>query len=181
MNLMNVNSDNFRRPKILGLSLAALLALALAACDRGVGIAPTTSSPASNADQQGGAVNFSQFADIPIPTGSKMNLDRTLVLGNQDEWIGRLALSTSHNTTDMFNFFKQKTPEFGWQEVTSVRSAISVLTYTRESRVMTIQLQGKTISGSEVDITVSPRGGAAPATATSTVTPPPSRPPVTAR
>ena len=176
---MKLRLDTTRYIRILGLPVIALLAVA--ACDRAVGIAPSTSRPAANADQQGGAVSFSQFADIPIPTGSKMNLDRTLVLGPQDTWIGRLALDTSHKTTDMFSFFKQKAPEFGWQEVTSVRSAVSVLTYTRENRVMTIQIQGKTITGSEVDITVSPRGGLAPVSATPPVTAPPVRPPVTVR
>ena len=52
---------------------------------------------------------------------------------------------------------KQRSPEFGWQEITSVRSQISVLTFTRAERVLTVQIQSKTISGSEMDITVAPR------------------------
>ena len=49
-------------------------------------------------------------------------------------------------------------PKFGWQEITTVRSEVSVLTYSRNSRVATIQIRNRTLGGAVVDITVSPRG-----------------------
>jgi hypothetical protein len=101
--------------------------------------------------------SFSQFQDVPIPIGAKMDLDRTVILGGRERWIGRLTLETSHNSVKLFNFFKKSTPEFGWQEITSIRSATSVLTYSQTTRVLTIQIIAKTLRGSEVVITVSPR------------------------
>ena len=101
--------------------------------------------------------SFSQFQDVPIPIGAEMDLDRTVILGARESWIGRLTLETSHNSVKLFNFFKKSTPEFGWQEITSIRSATSVLTYSQTTRVLTIQIIAKTLQGSEVVMTVSPR------------------------
>jgi hypothetical protein len=58
----------------------------------------------------------------------------------------------------MFDFFKQRTGEFGWREITSVRSATSVLTYSREQRIMTIQILTRPLLGTRIDITMSPNG-----------------------
>ena len=88
---------------------------------------------------------------------AEMNLDRTVILGAPESWIGRLTLETNHNPVDVFNFFKQRTAEFGGQEVTSIRSATSFLTYTQATRVLTIQITGKTLRGSEVVMTISPK------------------------
>ncbi len=129
-------------------------ALALGACTQGIGL---TATPSENKQGSGPQPSFAQFSDIPIPTGAVMNLDRTLVLGSKEVWVGRLVMSSSHKSADMFAFFKQRSPEFGWQEVTSVRSEISVLTFTRAERVMTVQIKSKTLRGTSMDITVAPR------------------------
>ncbi len=138
------------------ISFAALsLLAALSACNQQGALQPTAKPEEVNAP------SFNQFADIPIPTGAKMDLDRTLLLGSGEGWIGRLVTKNSNNVNEMFNFYKSELPKFGWQELTSVRSAISILTYQRGSRVATVQIQGTTFGGSAVDFTVSPQGGGA--------------------
>nr|ADI22971.1 hypothetical protein [uncultured nuHF2 cluster bacterium HF0500_39O04] len=127
----------------------------LGGCESGMGVKPM---PMNKGDSSKSAqASFSQFQDVPIPIGAEMDLDRTVILGARESWIGRLTLETSHNSVKLFNFFKQKTPEFGWQEITSIRSATSVLTYSQTNRVLTIQIIAKTLQGSEVVMTVSPR------------------------
>ena len=101
---------------------------------------------------------FSQFQDIPLPDGSEMDLERTVVLGAPEKWVGRLVLAVSLHPSKAFDFFKQQTPSFGWEEVSSVRSAISFLTYTSSDRALTIQISGKTLRGSELILTMSPKG-----------------------
>ena len=147
-----------------GWPVIALVALfGLAACARNIGLAPSD----LGGDQAGQAVapSFSQFSDIPIPAGAVMNLDRSLVFGGREAWIGRLVLTTASNAGDMFDFFKQRTAQFGWEEITTVRSAVSILTFIRGERVLTVQIAPKTISGANVNITVSPRGQNPPADA----------------
>ncbi len=142
--------------KILGAPSAAVLAacFAVSACTNQVGVAPATGASGPSETR----VSFARFPDLPLPSEAEINLDRTLVFGGSDTWIGRLVITASGDPNNMFDFFKQKLGGYGWQEITSVRAAVSVLTYTRQERVATIQIEGRTLRGSEVTITVSPLG-----------------------
>ncbi len=145
-----MNSQNFSPTGLLFCIL-----IFLGGCGSGMGVKPMPMNKGEASKP--GQASFSQFQDIPIPIGAEMNLNRTVILGAPERWIGRLTLETNHNPVKLFNFFKQSTPEFGWQEVTSIRSATSFLTYTQTTRVLTIQITSKTLQGSEVVMTVSPR------------------------
>jgi len=143
-----------RRATVLA---AAIIAAAwLGACNRSTAVSSTTPEA-----KQSGAVapsGFGQFNDIPIPEGSTMDMDRSLVLGAQERWIGRLSLSTSQSPPAVFDTFQSQMPRFGWSEVSAVRSETSVLTFSQGERVATIQIARTTFGGSNVDITMTPRG-----------------------
>ena len=145
-----MNAQNFSP---IGLLFCILIFLG--GCGSGLGVKPMPMNKGEASKP--GQASFSQFQDIPIPIGAEMDLDRTVILGARERWIGRLTLETSHNSVKLFDFFKKSTPEFGWQEITSIRSATSVLTYSQTTRVLTIQIIAKTLQGSEVVMTVSPR------------------------
>jgi len=142
--------------------------LAIAGCGQTMGIAPPAGSSATNS--AGAGAGFTTFPDMPMPAAGDIDVERTLIFGTGEAWFGRLVINTPHSTGDMFTFYREGLPGFGWQEVTSVRAATSVLTYTRAERVATIQVQARTIRGSEISITVSPHGAAA-STPTGTVQP----------
>jgi hypothetical protein len=97
-----------------------------------------------------------QFTDLPVPSNVSMNLERTLVLGPTGAWLGRLVLSSSDDTTRLFDFFKAEMPGMGWHELTAVRAIHSVLSYSRLGRIATIQILPGTMDVSEVVITASP-------------------------
>ena len=103
--------------------------------------------------------SFAQFQDIPIPQGSIMNIEETLLLGERETWIGRLVISNPLKPAKVFDFYKQKLTNFNWNEITSVRSTISVLTYSLNDRIMTIQIQPIKYGQyqSSINITMSPR------------------------
>jgi len=139
------------------LIVTAVLSFILSACSLDAVNFPFTDV----AKDQGGRPNqpaFTDFQDIPIPAGAQVITDRSLVLGVRDAWIGRLVLKSKLNEITAFHFFKKRTTEFGWQEITSVRSAISILSYTKGERVLTVQIQSQSWGGAEVSLTVSPRG-----------------------
>ncbi len=148
---------------LTGVCLALFSGLTLAACaPRGAGIAASVSGGGDGAKDNGtgqsvARPSFSQYSDIPLPGGAEIDVEKTLVFGTGENWIGQLVLNSSFGAFDMFDFFKQKMPEFGWQEITSVRSATSVLTYSRRSRIATIQIQGSRLGGSVSTLTVSPK------------------------
>ncbi|MGB0632173.1 MAG: hypothetical protein ACPGRZ_15895, partial [Alphaproteobacteria bacterium] len=99
-----------------------------------------------------------QFPDIAVPAGAKMDVERSLVLGARDDWIGRLSMDSGQSPSASYDFFLQEMPKYRWQEITTVRSETSVLTYSRDNRIATIQITKKTLGGSKIDVTVSPRG-----------------------
>jgi hypothetical protein len=126
----------------------------------GQGIAMSPSEPKINekGQPQRAGPAFAQFKDIPIPSGAKMNMDRTLILGENDSWIGRLVIDSRSPQASLFDFFKYRTSQFGWQEITTVRAQTSVLSYSKDNRIMTIQIRSLAIIGTEIAITMSPRG-----------------------
>lgn len=142
-----------RRRAVLG-SLVVLAALGTGACDKTARLLESTSSPDAGTTSE---PNFSQFSDIPIPAGADMDLERSLVLGEQDSWIGRLVLAVGTNPGKTFDFYFGEMPRFGWFPITTVRAETSVLTYARADRIATIQVQGRTLTGSTVSMTISPK------------------------
>ena len=146
---------SFCRPAVLA---ALVAALGTAGCAQNQ-LSPSSRAATSSQAQEMG---FTRFTDIPIPKGADMDLDHTLVLGSREEWVGRLVMTVSDSAGQMYDFYVRQMPGFGWQPITSVRGPTSVLTFTRGDRVATVQLTSRTLFGSEVWFTVSPRGQAAP-------------------
>lgn len=103
-------------------------------------------------------IGFAQFPDIPIPPGAKMDTDRSLVLGARDSWIGRLAIKIDRSSSSIYDFYVREMGRFGWREITTVRSEVSVLTYEQGQRIATVQIWHASLGGAKIDITVSPRG-----------------------
>jgi len=140
---------------------AWLLAAALA----GAGCAQTapvqsTAPAAGTAGSQGKTVP-TQFSDLPIPQGAKLNVDKTLVVGTQT-WFGQLTLETSQSADTMFEFYSRELANYGWRRIAAVRAPTSILTYDRENRVLAIAIQPSRVYGSEITVTVSPREEAMP-------------------
>ncbi len=120
------------------------------------GAAPTETSGRSAAETEAEKAMFTEFTDIPIPEKSDLDLDKMLVLGGDDGWIGRLSLKSGFAMTDMYSFYEREMPKFGWEKLSTVRSAISTMTYGRGDRIAIITVQPRTTGGSRVDFTVSP-------------------------
>jgi hypothetical protein len=138
---------------------ASALLRVLTAVSAACVIAACSQNPTVTASKgEGGTPGFAQFSDVPIPTGSDIKMDRSFVFGAHDAWIGRVVLADSNGVGPLYDFYKANTPKYGWEEITSVRSAVSVLTYTRNERVLTVQIRSRTLWGAEIDLTVSPRG-----------------------
>ena len=101
---------------------------------------------------------FTTFPDMPKPSGFDLDMKKTMVVGGNDSWFGQMTFTVRFGANEMFDFYKQQMTPFGWDEITSIRAPVSVLTYSRQDRIATIQIQSRMVYGSEVLITVSPRG-----------------------
>ena len=101
--------------------------------------------------------SFAKFNDLPMPGNSKMNLEKSLVFGADSEWFGRLNLIVNLSGADVFDFYIYEMPNFGWREITSIRSDISLITYERGGRIANVRIDSSSTRGTEVWVTVSPR------------------------
>lgn len=142
--------------------VAAFAAILVAGCEQTSGIAPTSGPMLSDV---GSSPALPQFNDVFVPAGAKLYVERTIVLG-ENPWYGQLALGTSNDPPALFEQYRRDMVGLGWQEVTSIRAQISTLTFMREDRVATVQIQASRLRGSEITITVSPRGTGAASGAT---------------
>jgi hypothetical protein len=136
--------------------VTGLLLTGLTGCEN-----TTPLSASRSADSTGvSEASFAQFSDVPIPAGATMDLERSLVLGERDTWIGRLVMTVGNSSGKAYDFFFAEMPRFNWVPVTTVRAETSVLSYTRGERVATIQIKKRTLGGSNISLIVSPKGSA---------------------
>ena len=101
--------------------------------------------------------SFAKFNDLPMPSNSKMNIEKSLVFGSESDWFGRLNLVVSMSGAEVFDFYRYEMPNFGWKEITSIRSNISLITYERGGRIANVRIDSSSTRGTEVWVTVSPR------------------------
>ena len=129
-------------------------ALALAACDSGPQL-PASTAPITAEGDTGAA--FQPVSDVPIPIGARLDSERSLVFGGPDNWTGRLVFNVGESSADAFARYHQEMQRFGWTLITSVQAESSVLTFSQGERIATIQIDGRTLTGATVAITMSPR------------------------
>lgn len=154
-------------------ALVIASSLVLAACSSMPGSSSSSSSGASSSSGTSSSAKSSSayqpVSDVPIPAGTKINTDKSVILGQGDKWFGRMVLVTDRPSTQAYTYYQEQMPTFGWEQVTAVQGKTSILTFTRADRAATLEINPGTLSGSEVAITVSPRqsGAAAPSAPTS--------------
>jgi hypothetical protein len=94
--------------------------------------------------------------DVPLPAGSVIRQQDSLVMGSGNTWMGRLNVSVSGEPQTVFAWFRDSLPGAGWTLTSSSYSKLSLLTFTKADRVATVQLQAGNFGTNEVLITVTP-------------------------
>jgi len=129
--------------------------LFLVSCD---GKVPTIASGVSGPEGLSAEeASFAKFNDLPMPGSSKMNLEKSLIFGSESEWFGRINLIVGMNGAEVFDFYIFEMPNFGWKEITSIRSDISLITYQRGGRIANVRIDSTGKRATEVWVTVSPK------------------------
>ena len=104
--------------------------------------------------EPGSELNFAQFDDIPIPIGSSLNHKDSIIISKKKSWLGRLVFDSNKKQLWIFDFFRNELPKFGWKKLSEVRANYSILNYTNEERLASIQIFPNALIGSTVSITV---------------------------
>ena len=102
----------------------------------------------------GTELNFAQFDDIPIPIGSSLNQKDSIIISKKESWLGRLVFKSNKKQLELFDFFRNELPKFGWSKLSEVRAEYSLLNYTNGNRIASIQIFPNTLIGATVSITV---------------------------
>lgn len=133
---------------------------------------PTATFPASSAAgptatvSSPGSVVVKRFNGIPMPPNNALDLDRTVVVGGENEWVGRIFFTTPMTVDEVVEFYRREMPRYGWAELAATRSTTSVLSYQADSRIATIQVSAQAAAqpaaGTRVEFWMNPRptGGA---------------------
>ncbi len=100
---------------------------------------------------------FQPLTDIPIPSGSKLDTETSLILGGPEHWVGRAVLKTSLAMDEATVFYQNQMPSFSWDLITVTQGKVTNMTFTRADRVASMQIEGKAFGGSTVTILMSPR------------------------
>lgn len=132
---------------------AAALLLAGGCSNQSVIQGPKGSSDAETA-------KFEPIRDVPIPAGSSLDNDKSLILSNEKEWTGRLVLKADPTMPKLFAYYAQQMRSLGWQPVASVMGETSVQTFVQGQRAATVQIRPATLMGSIVTVTMAPRHAA---------------------
>ena len=137
------------------LLVTLLLSLGLFAC---------ASAPMTNADGDTLAdVQNKLLGDMPLPGGSRIDNDKSLILGSGDGWAGRVAISSAQNGTETFNFFRDQYQKAGWTLVSSTKTRNSILVFVKKDRTATIEIEDGALGGrASVMLTVAPRSTVIP-------------------
>ena len=99
-------------------------------------------------------LNFAQFDDIPIPIGSTLDQKNSIIISKKEAWLGRLTVESNKSQLEVFDFFRNELPKFGWKKLSEISSDTSILNYQNQSRLALIQIKENLIYGSNVMVTV---------------------------
>jgi hypothetical protein len=94
--------------------------------------------------------------DMPIPPGSTIRPQETLVMGTGNRWMGRISLSVPGESQAIYTYYRDGLPSAGWALTSSSYSKLSFLTFSKAERVATVQIHAASFGGNEVTITVTP-------------------------
>lgn len=105
------------------------------------------------------------LGDMPLPQGSKISNEQSLILGGGPQWTGRIVIVSPQGPTDTFTFFRDQFPRAGWTGISSIKAKTSILLFAKGDRTVTVEInEAGTFQsgGSMVALTAAPKGGTAP-------------------
>lgn len=143
---------------------ALVLLLTLSACSEGPAVTATSAPSASGQTAAPGSTAQVMILakGTALPAGYKVDPARTMIFGTDDKWLGRLTYTAPGSADEVFDFLHREMPNFGWVEVSAMRSDNSLLTFSSEStgRLATINIRrGSAMGSTQVDMVVAPKGG----------------------
>ena len=99
---------------------------------------------------------LSEISDIPIPSKSIIDLEKTFILGKGDNWMGRLSLINKENVEEIYSFFLNEMTKFKYKEKSSIRSEVSTLIFENKKKTIFIKISKVKFGKTYIEITATP-------------------------
>ena len=99
------------------------------------------------------------FNQMPLPKDARISPDKSLILGEGDNWAGRIELSSSMEPLEASAFFTTEYPKHNWQLISSTKAKLSILVFTSNTRTLTLEITegGPLAAKSMIVMTVAPK------------------------
>ena len=99
------------------------------------------------------------FNQMPLPKDARISPDKSLILGEGDNWAGRIELSSSMESLEASAFFITEYPKHGWQLISSTKAKLSILVFSSNTRTLTLEITegGPLAAKSMIVMTVAPK------------------------
>jgi len=99
------------------------------------------------------------FNQMPLPKDARISPDKSLILGEGDNWAGRIELSSSMEPLEASAFFIAEYPKHGWQLISSTKAKLSILVFSSNTRTLTLEITegGPLAAKSMIVMTVAPK------------------------
>ena len=99
---------------------------------------------------------LSQITDIPIPEKSIIDLDKTLIVGEKSDWMGRITLINKKKVEENYNFFLNEMLKFSYKKKSSTKSDISTLIFQNSKKAIFIKISELKLGKTYIEITATP-------------------------
>ena len=99
---------------------------------------------------------LSEISDIPIPSKSIIDLEKTFIIGKGDDWMGRLSLINKKNIQEIYSFFLNEMAKFSYKEKSSIRSDVSTLIFENNKKAIFIKISKLNFRKTYIEITATP-------------------------
>ncbi len=151
---MNLTNSTKRMNQLLWATTTAVL-LWLAGCSS----TPLTTSEAAGDKTP---ASFEGGPATPIPPGALLKPGQSLILGQGDQWVGRMVIDVGRDADLAYKFFYEVYPTKGWNMIAAVRGEVSLLVFSNGERSLSVQINdGHFWGGGSATITATPtRAGA---------------------
>lgn len=126
----------------------------------GCGSTPLATTAPSSGDKTQLAAPGQWLGGLPLPAGSFIRADQSLIIGAGDAWVGRAVLDVGRDADAAYRFFMDNLPAQGWAVVTAVRGRQSLLVLIRQERTLTIEMAEPIVGAPTVFMTMAPRNAA---------------------
>ena len=100
---------------------------------------------------------LTRVSDIPFLKKSKIDIERSLIMGEGKNWSGQILVHVPKKKIEVFNYYVKTLGDFGWKEQTTIRGETSILNFVGDNnRLAIITVDEGRFNSSVVLISVSP-------------------------